>query len=288
MYCSIRLASLTILLGLLAASPGQEQPAGKRPSFEVATIKLNKGCDPRAGNSSNSRNSVSLVCRTLRQYIEFAYTVWDGARPRWPRPEVLGGPRWLDTDLYDITAKAEGVTPYWQMTGPMLQTLLEERLQLRMHNEPKEASVFEMTLVKEGPGLKRTAEGSCRPPDFENPQSQPRPPGPPAFAPGQRPCNSGTFRFQGSDIFADWYGLTMSEFAGYAIPARVGRPVVDKTGLAGLYRHSPRICAGASRFGAGRDRAGAGHQAVHHPGNRTATWVQAHARTGAATRVCHR
>ncbi len=60
-----------------------------------------------------------------------------------------------------------------------------------------------------------------------------RPPG--GFRPGQRPCGTGSFRFEGSDIFADWYGFTMPDFAGVAIPARVGRTVVDKTGLPGLY-----------------------------------------------------
>ncbi len=55
---------------------------------------------------------VASLAGTLRKYVELAYGSWDGGKPKWPRPEIQGGPNWMDTDPYDINAKAEGVTPY--------------------------------------------------------------------------------------------------------------------------------------------------------------------------------
>jgi uncharacterized protein (TIGR03435 family) len=39
----------------------------------------------------------------------------------------------------------------------------------------------------------------------------------------------------GPNRVATWYGVSMADFANWCIPARVGRPVVDKTGLPGLF-----------------------------------------------------
>ena len=55
--------------------------------------------------------------------------------------------------------------------------------------------------------------------------------------PGDRVCGTtGSFKFIGPNVVADWYGFTMYEFAGQSLPSRVGfRPVMDKTGLTGMF-----------------------------------------------------
>ena len=49
------------------------------------------------------------------------------------------------------------------MAGPVLQTLLEERFQLKVHRETKELPVFVLTVVKSGLKMPRTKEGNCQP-----------------------------------------------------------------------------------------------------------------------------
>ncbi len=239
----ILFAALLSTVGILNEPPSYAQSAAKRPEFEVASIKLNKGCDSRAGGGSSSSNSWAMKCRPLRWYIEGAYAAWDGPRQRWPRPEVLGGPRWVDTDMYDISAKAERATPYWQKASVMLQALVEERFNVRVHKEAKVTSVYALTVVRNDPRLKRSAEGSCTPIDMDNPQPLPAPGASTPnqrnlralFESAQKPCGSGSFRNDGPNIIADWYGMSMYNFAGFALPGRVRRPVVDKTGLTGLF-----------------------------------------------------
>src|ERR1017187_1687878 len=108
----IAFALLPVMGALFDAPPGHAQAAAKRPAFEVASIKPDKDCDPRKDGGSNSPGRLNLVCRTPRQDIELAYADLDGPHERWPRLEGFGGPHWLDTDQYDIFAKAEGPAPY--------------------------------------------------------------------------------------------------------------------------------------------------------------------------------
>jgi len=219
----IVLAALPIVAGLLDAPPGHAQSAAKRPEFEVASIKPDPGCDPRKDRGRISPGRASFVCLSLRTAIELAYADFDGPHWRWPRPEVLGGPRWVDSDYYDISAKADDPAPYWQMASLMLQALLEERFNVRVHTEDRDTSVYILTVVKNDPRLRRTVEGSGTPADMDNPQAMPAP-APAAPITNERDlrallesrpkrCGSGMFSFNGQDVIADWHGLDMAGFA---------------------------------------------------------------------------
>jgi uncharacterized protein (TIGR03435 family) len=240
----ILFAALLSTVGIFNEPPSYAQSAAKRPEFEVASIKLNKACDSRAGGGSSSSNSWAMKCRPLRWYIEVAYAQYDGPRLRIPDLDVVGGPRWVDTEMYDISAKAERDTPRWQMASLMLQSLLEERFKLSVHTEAKDTSVYALTVVRNDPRLKRSTEGSCIPTVWNSPS--------PTSAPGtadsslsamrasidspQKPCGNAHFRSDGGNTIADWYGISMNSFAGYGLPSLVQhRPVVDKTGLTGLF-----------------------------------------------------
>jgi len=243
--------AMSFLAGAAAVPPSPAQPPAERPKFEVASIKLNKDCDPRIGNSSNSPGRLNWICQPIRQLIVSAYGSWDGPQERWPRLESAGGPHWLDTDHYDIIAKADGPAPYWQMVSLMMQSLLEDRFNLKMHMEPKETSVYELTVIGNDPRLKPSAEGSCVPHDYDHPpppptpeQRMPPPPDPskpnaprlPAYLQSpQRPCGSVNMAFSGPNVSADWLGVTMARFVSFALPGRVGRTIIDKTGLPGMY-----------------------------------------------------
>ena len=49
------------------------------------------------------------------------------------------------------------------MRGPMMQALLEERFQLKIHRQTKEVPAYLMTVAKGGLKLQPTVEGSCVP-----------------------------------------------------------------------------------------------------------------------------
>ncbi len=58
----------------------------------------------------------------------------------------------MDTDRYDIEAKAEG-NPTREQMMRMLQTLLEDRFQLRIRREQREGAIYALTVARGGPKL---------------------------------------------------------------------------------------------------------------------------------------
>ena len=76
--------------------------------------------------------------------------------------QITGGPGWIKSERYDIEAKAEGNPSRRQIEGPLLQTLLKERFQLKLHREMKGLPVFALVAAKGGLRLKPTKlEGNC-------------------------------------------------------------------------------------------------------------------------------
>jgi uncharacterized protein (TIGR03435 family) len=87
---------------------------------------------------------------SIKYLLEWAYNIQPS--------QHSGGPSWLGTDRYDIVAKAEGsVTDAQQKL--MVQTLLAERFQLKMHCEKKKLPVFIVSVGKTAPKLYPPKEG---------------------------------------------------------------------------------------------------------------------------------
>ena len=220
-----------LAVGAVLAS--HAQTPGPRPAFEVASIKLNTTCyngDGRRAGSSPGR--LDLPCLTVRGLIRMAYGAFAGETLNTRRIEVTGGPHWIDTDHYDISAKAAGGAAGPQMMGPMLQALLEDRFQVKVHMGSQDGPAYALTVLKDNPKLQRTKEGSCVPIDLTNMLTAP------AVKPGDpRPtCGVGRPRnSNGVTSVSDWYGMTMAEFAGRMLSGVVDRPVIDKTALTGQF-----------------------------------------------------
>ncbi len=73
--------------------------------------------------------------------------------------QISGGPAWVDKELWDITAKAEGIAgeiPLEQLR-PMLKELIHERFQLMLRPEKKVLPYFALVVVKTGAKLKPNA-----------------------------------------------------------------------------------------------------------------------------------
>jgi uncharacterized protein (TIGR03435 family) len=116
------------------------QTTATAPAFEVASVKVSK--EPPGSDSSHSTlGSLTMRNMTLRACIGMAYNVKE--------VQVLGGPKWLDSDRYDIDAKSAGA-----VQGPermaMLQTLLAERFQLTLHRESKTSPGYALVVGKGG------------------------------------------------------------------------------------------------------------------------------------------
>jgi uncharacterized protein (TIGR03435 family) len=116
----------------------------------------------------------------------------------------------------------------------MLQTLLEDRFQLKIHRETREVPVYELTVAKGGLRMHRFKEGTCDPVDLVKFVSQ-YPPSPslPDAPPGQKYCRArGTM--SGPNVTEDYQGTTLDAYIKFALRG-LDRPVVDKTGLTGLF-----------------------------------------------------
>ena len=215
------------LFALLTAPASRAQSTS--PAFDVASVKLNPNCQTGPGRAAISPRNLALPCVSLRALIRLAYgDMLVGAGLGARRMDVQGGPGWLDTDRYDVLAKSEGNATA-QSAAPMLQTLLEERFKVKVHKEPRDSSVYILTVAKGGPKLQPTKEGSCTPMDLNNIQS-PTPPKKGESMP--RYCGMGRGRGSGGLMVADWYGVSMAELAGRMLTSYLDLPVVDQTGLA--------------------------------------------------------
>jgi uncharacterized protein (TIGR03435 family) len=206
------------VLWLLSSMPafGQSQTP---PSFEVADVKVNKSGEARMAVDFQPGGKLSMRNVPMKVMIVMAYHI---------RPDALtGGPGWLESDRFDVVAKA------LQTTSPdelriMLRTLLAERFKLAIHTGRKIMPAYALVLGKTGPKLEPSAA---------------------ALLTDQR-CGSGegaagqkhvVCRHITMAVLAD----TLQEIA----PRDIGLPVVDQTGLAGAYNFkldwTPAARAGA-------------------------------------------
>jgi len=127
-------------------------PVAARPqSFEVASVKLTApGSRGLTHISPPGDPRFTATNVTLEMLISMAFGV-DESR-------IANKPGWLDSEYYDVVAKAEGdrALPYDQFK-PVLQRLLEQRFKLAVHHEQKEMSGYALVVAKDGPKLKKSA-----------------------------------------------------------------------------------------------------------------------------------
>ena len=95
-----------------------------RSKFEVASIKPSQAPHGSASGIPSVPGRIMGHNVTLRRCIRGAYDI--------PETLIVGGPKWVDEDRYDIEAKAAGPAGNHDLML-MLQSLLEERLHLVVH-----------------------------------------------------------------------------------------------------------------------------------------------------------
>ncbi|MGA3238278.1 MAG: TIGR03435 family protein [Bryobacteraceae bacterium] len=132
--------AVTILQVVLPVVLCLGQTPARPPAFEVASVKVSKA-PPGSDSSKGTLGSLTMRNMTLRACIGMAYNLKEF--------QVLGGPKWLDSDRYDIDAKPAGAAQALERMA-MLQTLLAERFQLALHRETKTSPGYALVVSKAG------------------------------------------------------------------------------------------------------------------------------------------
>ena len=131
-------------------SPNAPDIAEKLPpapmEFEVAEVRVSKPGTQGRFNMQSGR--LELLGLTLKDLIGFAFDMDDD--------RVTGGGKWLDSDHFDIIAKAAPTTT-GETLRAMLQTLLGQRFHLVVHNEQQPVAVYALTAPKGTAKLKESA-----------------------------------------------------------------------------------------------------------------------------------
>src|SRR6516225_7968752 len=112
-----------------------------RPSFEVASIRPSTG--PRQAVAAGGRvdgAQFRIAGLTIRDYISMAYAV---------KLNQISAPDWITTDRFDISATLPEGSQQAQVPD-MIQSLLEERFQLKFHREKKDFPVYGLQVAAGG------------------------------------------------------------------------------------------------------------------------------------------
>jgi uncharacterized protein (TIGR03435 family) len=114
------------------------------PQFEVASVRRNlaAGCQGR-WDFHYSHGTVSAENAPLRRIVSRAFQITD---------DRVSGPGWLDSECYDIRAKAGGPVTDEEL-GRRLQGLLAERFHMVARMESEERPIFALTVDKGGPKI---------------------------------------------------------------------------------------------------------------------------------------
>jgi len=191
---------LLVLAGLLTAPLATCQDAPGRLTFEVASIRPSTANDLNGGiKALPGGQEYTSRNVPIKLIISLMYKV--------PMRQIEGGPDWLANDRYNIEAKADHSYNIDDL-HVMFQNLLVDRFKFKFHKVIREGNVYALTVDK--PGLKMKVNES--PEDFNIPMN----PSPQGFV-GKRVPMPYLCWFLGQTLQAD------------------GRPVIDKTGLAGNY-----------------------------------------------------
>jgi uncharacterized protein (TIGR03435 family) len=221
------IVALGAVIALRAQAPATDT---KPPAFEVASVKRNTSVGDPFGIGFAPGGRFKATSVKLRQLIADAYST---AGPPLPDAQISGGPNWIDSDRFDIVAKAAEDTPSGPVgPGPaaaqqmrlMLRTLLAERFKLTVHHETRELPIYALVMARSdgklGPAFHKT-EADCVAALAARGNASPIPGGP--FC-GIR---NGPGRLILSAVPMPVLATTLSR--------SVGRTVVDRTGLTGNF-----------------------------------------------------
>jgi uncharacterized protein (TIGR03435 family) len=141
--------SLTVFVAwAIHAQPG----AGQR--FDVASVRPSNADARDVSGIATGHGRLDANNVTLKRCIMGAY----GVGPH----QIAGGPDWLDSDRFEISAKADQPINDDAALMLMLRSLLAERFKLILHSETRPISAFVLEVAKNGPKLEKSAGGEAK------------------------------------------------------------------------------------------------------------------------------
>jgi uncharacterized protein (TIGR03435 family) len=220
-----------------ARAQAQSGTAGASvPAYKSASIEPHKSV-----NSAPERFGVFFSPRgftaqgaTLQTVLGFAYGVQADL--------ITGSPDWVSSERYDIAVELPDATVEEapedadgmgiQRFRLMLQAVLADRFQLKLHRQTKDLPIYELVVAEGGPKMKEAA------PVYTNPNGVNGPAGR-LPAKGMMMMGPGELTGQGATLAPLVEQLSL----------QLGRTVLDKTGLTGNYDFSLRWAPGESKTG---------------------------------------
>lgn len=205
-----------LIVWVFAIVPGRGQSRDAQPAFEVASIRPAVQAPVGEGGSRSqiefAADSLTMRNIDLEEMIEWAYGL---DHYRVSGPGILAGPR------YDVRARSGDTVPVATLRV-MLKNLLATRFKVQVHREQKAIKVYELVIATGGPKL---------PPDKTKTL-------PPAY-----PKESLPRVVDGGFVFSN---VSMSDFTQQLGELRgIDLPVVDRTGIAGVYDLTLKSAAAA-------------------------------------------
>jgi uncharacterized protein (TIGR03435 family) len=171
--------------------------------FEVASVKPDHSLSQGSNFNRTPGGGLNATNVTLREMIIFAYDIRDH--------QLTGGPGWMDSDRYDVVAKAShddvvetnNFEEAFRLIRLKMRALLANRFKLAIHTETREMPIYALVIARNGPHLEQSKSDGL------------------------------TMHRQNGHLICK--GASMKAFAERDLALRMGRNVVDKTGLAGEF-----------------------------------------------------
>ena len=243
----MRIATLSAAVVFIAAGAGifaQAPPSvPAAPSFEVASVK------PSNPNPAGPLGAAPMVLPalgrltaqnvTLRMLVMFAFD---------KQPfQLVGGPSWQNSNKFDIEARTQDVSTPLDQMRIMMRGVLADRFHMTSHTETRDVPIYALVVARDngrlGPKLKASTD-TC--PDFKEQQQKMLE----AIAKGgisalqsvmgkpgeNKPCSmtqippsadNPALGIQGRGQSIDLLVTLLTQLSG--------RPVINRTGLAGPY-----------------------------------------------------
>jgi uncharacterized protein (TIGR03435 family) len=221
MRFNARLGAFVGVAGFFAAGLVAQSPIA--PSSPVVSIRPS---DPatRVRGDASSADRFDWLDVTLAMLVRDAYDLFES--------QVIGGPDWMHTRLWDVSAKAAALSP--DEARQLVRRLVEERFALKAHTEMRELTIYNLVLARTdrtlGPKIKPSTV-DCVP-----------------FLTGQRPmqdsprdsshrfglCSEGGSFTPGGLLTPRLNGQPLAGLIRHLEEA-LEQPVIDRTGLKGNY-----------------------------------------------------
>lgn len=146
-----RVIAPLFLLGVAVPWQAQAQdravPADATLTFDVASVKPNKTGDRRVSVVSEPNGRFTMTNVPAQLMLVIAYQL----QPY----QIVGAPSWLQSEHYDLIAKAPDGRPAASggTAGPgplqfMLRNMLADRFKLKVHTETREMPIYALVLSR--------------------------------------------------------------------------------------------------------------------------------------------